>query len=96
MLENIHTQDRELDVCQDKNPLERRLAQLQCPLLFAPARNLLSSRSTDVRSGRWGVGVVRINTIAGSGVTKEMMILNVVFNKYKGTRGDSFHTPLVH
>jgi hypothetical protein len=71
MLEKIHTRDRELNVCQDKDPLERRLAQLQCPLLLASAGNPLSSWSTDVRAGRWGVGAVRKNTIAGSGVTKE-------------------------
>ena len=93
MSQKINTNDRKIHICEQKCPFETAAMKQKLPPLLAPAHNMLSAGSREMRPCGWSRGFVREDAIAGAGIYKKTPARNLILDVDQAAGGDGVEAP---
>jgi hypothetical protein len=93
MSQKINTNNRKIHIREQKCPFKTAAVKQKLPLLLAPAHNMLSAGSREMRPCGWSRGFVREDGIAGAGIYEKTPARNLILNVDQVARGESVEAP---
>jgi hypothetical protein len=78
--QKINTNNGKIHIREQKGPFETATMKQKLPPLLAPAHNMLSAGSRQVRPRGWSQGLVWEDAIAGAGIYEKTPARNLILN----------------
>jgi hypothetical protein len=91
--QKINTNNRKIHIREQKCPFETAAMKRKLPPLLAPAHNMLSAGSRQVRPCGWSRGLVWEDAIAGAGIYEKTPARNLILNVDQAAGGDGVEAP---
>ena len=93
MSQKINTNNGKIHICEKKGPFETAAMKQKLPPLLAPAHNMLSAGSRQVRPCGWSRGLVGKDAVAGACIYEETPARYLVLNVDQAAGGDGVEAP---
>jgi hypothetical protein len=93
MSQKINTNNGKIHICEKKGPFETAAMKQKLPPLLAPAHNMLSAGSRQVRPRGWSRRLVREDAIAGASMYEKTPARNLILDVDQAAGGDGVEAP---
>jgi hypothetical protein len=93
MSQKINSNNGKIHICEQKCPFKTAAMKQKLPPLLAPAHNMLSAGSRQVRPCGWSRGLVWEDAIAGAGIYEKTPARNLILNVDQAAGGDGVEAP---